>query len=225
MTEMQEKTRKFRLALVCIGLVTLLGVSIYSAHLLLHKPYLFVQEEHQPVVLPTTPAPTYRTPTITRSPHRTTTYRPTTTTYHHTVSPTTMRSTAPMRIHQTSSATVHSVGGGNGGAFGISTTGSTTTRGILTTNSAYTGMIYMVTPHNAVTSVGAGYAEEVVNEKMGIVSRRAKAGDGWSEENDGPVLDPPVLTPVGDVAWEWMILLVAAYATMCGVRRFRREER
>ena len=38
MTEAQEKTRKLRLALICTGIVALLGLSIYSAHLLLNKP-------------------------------------------------------------------------------------------------------------------------------------------------------------------------------------------
>ncbi|MBQ3998832.1 MAG: hypothetical protein II644_05790, partial [Paludibacteraceae bacterium] len=59
--------------------------------------------------------------------------------------------------------------------------------------------------------VGAGYAEEVVNEKMGIVARRMKAEDGWSEENDGPLLDPPIPTPVGATPLLLMLLLAGAY--------------
>ncbi len=211
MTEAQEKTRKLRLALICTGIVALLGLSIYSAHLLLNKPYLFVQEEFHPVVLPSAPKSTYSTPVIPRSTHRSTyTYRPTTV-YRPARYVRQQSSSAPMHVFQTSSSTIHNVGGG-GGTGWLGGSGSSAPRGIATTSSVgYTGMIYLATPHNAITSVGAGYAEEVVNEKMGIVARRMKAEDGWSEENDGPLLDPPIPTPVGATPLLLMLLLAGAY--------------
>lgn len=138
----------------------------------------------------------------------------------------TMGSTS-YRLHQTSSATAHVVGSGTGSASGgITSVGSSSSRGIHSTALAYSGTIYIPMVNNAITSVGAKHADELVNQKMGIVERRRikhEEGDGFGDLNDGPVLDPP--TPVGDIAWGLMILLAVAYATMRGVRRARREEK
>ena len=37
--------------------------------------------------------------------------------------------------------------------------------------------------------------------------------------------EEPFRDPIGDIAWGLMLLLAAAYVTMLGVRRFRREEK
>lgn len=139
----------------------------------------------------------------------------------------TMGSTS-MRIHQTSSATLQSIGGAGGGG-GIYTTsgGSSSGKGIRYTAVAYTGTIYIPTKHNSVTEVGASTANDVTTTSSvrAGVQRRAKMEDGvLPGYNEDPEPDE-IETPVGDVAWGLMILLVAGYATMRGVRRVRREEK
>ena len=216
MTEIQIQIRQLRLTLISIGIGAVIGLSLYSAHIILTKPEWFVKEEKTLVVLPSnTSAPSPIAPTIytgrrptMRSNHPVT--APVTHSVTHSVTPATSPS-APIYIYRTSNATVHSVSGGTGnGGASPNSTSSSSQRGIHTSTIAYTGMIYVATPHNAVTAVGATQAEEVVNTKMGIVSRRAKREDGWAEENDGPALDAP--TPIGDITWGLIVLLAAGYA-------------
>ena len=139
----------------------------------------------------------------------------------------TMGSTS-MRIHQTSSATLQSIGGAGGSGGGIYTTsgGGNSGKGIRYTAVAYTGAIYIPTKHNSVSEVGASTANEVTTTSSvrAGVQRRAKMDDGLPGYNEDPVPDE-VETPVGDVAWGWMILLAAGYASMRGVRRVRQEEK
>ncbi len=125
-----------------------------------------------------------------------------------------------MRLHETSSANVHSIGSGSGNGRGIAmTSGNNNARGIQ--NLAYSGVIYMPIAFNAVTEVGASNANEMASTIASAKSENSLAGrrklPGHEEEW--------WLTPVGDVAWPLMILLAAAYATMRGVRKVRREEK
>lgn len=121
-----------------------------------------------------------------------------------------MTSVTPMQIHKTSNATVHSVGGGGGapvgGGGGSNTTGASAARGIHTSLSpamAYTGMIYIPTPHDAVTEVGAtAAAGSIGNERRGVAPRRI-------DINEDP--DEPFPDPIGDVAWGLMALLAMLY--------------
>ena len=122
-----------------------------------------------------------------------------------------------MRLHETSSANVHSIGSGsgNGGCIAM-TSGNNNARGIQ--NLAYSGVIYIPVAFNAVTEVGASNA----NELASTVTRAS--GPARAKKVDDDPFDP-FLDPIGDVAWPLMILLAAAYATMRGVRKVRREEK
>ena len=133
-----------------------------------------------------------------------------------------MSSTSTFHIHQTSSATPHSVGGGGSGSTGVlATTSSSSSRGIQTTTVSYSGAIYIPLASNAITAVGATNAEEVVNQKLGVIHRAKMTDDGEypggrpdpvPDEEDDP-------TPVGDVVWPLMVLLAAVYAFFCYRRR------
>ncbi len=116
-----------------------------------------------------------------------------------------MSSTSTFHIHQTSSATPHSVGGGGSGSTGVlATTSSSSNRGIQSTTAS---------------AVGATTAEEVVNQKMGIIRRARMTNDGeYPDDREDPVPDE-VVTPVGDVVWPLMVLLAAVYAFFCYRRR------
>lgn len=139
--------------------------------------------------------------------------------------PSTPLGSSSMRIHQTSDASVHSVGGG-GNSFGIATTNghSNQGKGINYTAVAYSGAIYIPTVSNAITEVGAREAGDVSQQKIGAPIRRQVMTDDGEYPEDRP--DPvPDETPIGDVTWWLMALLAAAYATMCVARRVRREGR
>ena len=79
----------------------------------------------------------------------------------------------------------------------------------------FTGMIYLNTAHSAVTSIGASNANEVVNEKMGIVAHHTGLPDPPPEPT--PDVDDP--TPVGDVAWILMILLTTAWCVRVRLKK------
>ena len=131
-----------------------------------------------------------------------------------------MSSTSTFHIHQTSSATPHSVGGGGSGSIGVlATTSSSSNRGIQSTTASYSGAIYIPLAANAITAVGATTAEEVVNQKMGIIRRARMTNDGeYPDDREDPVPDE-VITPVGDVVWPLMALFAAVYAFFCYRRR------
>ena len=130
-----------------------------------------------------------------------------------------MSSTSTFHLHQTSSATPHSVGGGSGSTGVLATTSSSSNRGILSTTASYSGAIYIPLPTNAITAVGATTAEEVVNQKMGIIRRARMTNEGeYPEDREDPVPDE-VIVPVGDVVWPLMVLLAAVYAFFCYRRR------
>ena len=130
-----------------------------------------------------------------------------------------MSSTSTFHIHQTSSATPHSVGGGSGSTGVLATTSSSSNRGIQSTTASYSGTIYIPLAMNAITAVGATTAEEVVNQKMGIIRRARMTNEGeYPEDREDPVPDE-VIVPVGDVVWPLMVLLAAVYAFFCYRRR------
>lgn len=132
-----------------------------------------------------------------------------------------MSSTSTFHIHQTSSATPHSVGGGGSGSTGVlaTTSSSSSNRGIQSTTASYSGAIYIPLATNAITAVGATTAEEVVNQKMGIIRRARMTNDGeYPDDREDPIPDE-VVTPVGDVVWPLMVLLAAVYAFFCYRRR------
>ena len=121
----------------------------------------------------------------------------------------TMGSTS-IRIHLTSSATVHSIGGGGGGGALYTTSGGGNSgKGIRTTSSSisFGGNLVALSASTAITSPGA-------KEASSLASTTAVSG---SQERPGRIKtvngDPkdPFLDPVGDVAWGWMLLLTIGW--------------
>ena len=130
-----------------------------------------------------------------------------------------MQSTsAAIRIHETSRAVMQSVGGGSAGAAHFSGSSSSPARGIQPT--AYSGVIYIPLPTNAVTSVGANAAQDVVSQKMGLTQRRYTDDGSLPGYNDDPVpdIDEPE-TPVGDIAWPLMAVLTIVWCVRVRLRR------
>lgn len=131
----------------------------------------------------------------------------------------TMGSTS-FRLHQTSSATAHVVGSGTGSAGqGVIATTSSSNKGISYSGISAGGNMLAISSSLALAAPGASNANEIATT---TISER-KAAPGPRKVNSDPF--DPFLDPLGDVAWGLMILLAAAYATMRGVRRVRREEK
>ena len=206
MTETQQKLRSLRLTLVCVGLIGILGLSIYSAYYLLNKPVVY---RPQTIVIPvSTPHnPTPVSGTIYTGSRRGAFSHPSPMAPSHTL-PTIPMSSSSMSVYRTSKASVQIVGGGGGGVAGSQTNSDNGSRGIQTTAVAYSGAIYIPMVNNAVTEVGATQADEVVAQKMGIIAARK---DGLPGYNPDPVPDPDPVTPVGDVTWLWLTVLALGY--------------
>ena len=124
-----------------------------------------------------------------------------------------------VKMSETSAARVSHVGGGMA-APAMSNQTTTTNRNIALNNASvsFTSMIYLNTAHSAVTSVGASQANEVVNEKMGIVARRDAKMDGFPDPPDGPIgpIDP---TPVSATPWLLMLLLTTAWGVRARLKK------
>ena len=118
-------------------------------------------------------------------------------------------SSTSMHIHQTSSATVHVIGGGGSGIGGIATTsgGNNSGKGVRYTAMAYTGAIYTPKARNAVTEVGASnaHSEATTTTQDGAATISPHIRKVGSNPH-GPFPDP-----IGDVTWGLMILLAAGY--------------
>ena len=127
-----------------------------------------------------------------------------------------------MHIYQTSSATVHSVGGGGSGGFGFATTSghSSQGRGVSYTSVSYSGAIYVPIASNALTPVGASEAGDVSQQKLGAPQQRVRTtNDGeYPEDRPDPVEDED--TPIGDITWGLMLVLTIGW----GVRGHRRRQ-
>ena len=210
-----------------------IGVGVLVAGLWVLLVMYLLKESHnattevQPGAVAVTSAPTFNSnSTVTLSGSRPSA----TSLLHHKVSSTqmvyrsvtpnqSMSSTSTFHIHQTSSATPHSVGGGSGSTGVLATTSSSSNRGIQSTTASDSGTIYIPLAMNAITAVGATTAEEVVNQKMGIIRRARMTNEGeYPEDREDPVPDE-VIVPVGDVVWPLMVLLAAVYAFFCYRRR------
>ena len=131
----------------------------------------------------------------------------------------TMGSTS-MRIHETSSATVHVVGSGTGNAGqGVIATTSGINKGISYSGISAGGNMLAISSSLALADPGATHANEIASTTTSGPSAAPEA----RRVNGNP--HGPFPDPLGDVAWGLIILLAAAYATMRGVRRARREEK
>ncbi len=204
MTETQQKLRSLRLTLVCVGLIGILGLSIYSAYYLLNKPVVY---RPQTIVIPgSTPHnPTPVSGTIYTGPRRGAFSHPSPMSPSHTL-PTIPMSSSSMSVYRTSKASVQTAGGG-GGVAASQTNSDNGTRGIQTTAVAYSGAIYIPMVNNAVTEVGATQADEVVAQKMGIIAARKDGLPGYNPDPEPDVQE----NPVGDVTWLWLTVLALGY--------------
>ena len=229
MKEIRHKLKSLRVVFVCAGLVALLGISIYTAHLLLTRPP-FVKEHKMEVryiptstraPMPTMPTRGMRSMRSMQSTHATHAVTPSTPTHS---APTAQMTSTSMRLHETSSATIHQVGGsglGAGATGSLYTTSSRHSRGIQYGAMAYSGNIYVPVTSNAITAVGAREAGDVSQQKMGAPRRAKWTDDGQlPDPNEDPVPDE-VPTPVGDVAWPLMALLTIAWCVL--IRRKRQQ--
>ena len=126
--------------------------------------------------------------------------------------PKAMMGSTSMHVHQISSATVHSIGGagGNGGGY-TSSGGHKSGKSTPSITAGFSGAIYLPTAHNAVTEVGARQANEVTTaSSVRMGSPRRMTMDEFPEYPEDPVPDE-IETPIGDVAWGWMMLLTIAW--------------
>lgn len=133
--------------------------------------------------------------------------------------PAPMMNSTSYSILQTSNAAPTIVNTGGNGPIAMASSNNSSNNGRrtgdLNASVSMTGMIYLNTAHIAMTSVGAKQANEVVNEKMGIVTHRQGEPDPPSEPT--PDLDDP--TPVGATPWIVMLLLAGGYAAYQTLRR------
>lgn len=129
-----------------------------------------------------------------------------------------MQSTSGIIVETRRTHATH-VGGGVVSSNGGGNINSTNTANLAMNGATanFTGMIYLNTAHSGVTSVGASSANEVVNEKMGIVAHHTGVTE-LPGENEGP-LSPEDPTPVGDVAWILMILLTTAWCVRVRLKK------
>lgn len=125
----------------------------------------------------------------------------------------TMGSTS-MRIHETSSATVHQIGGGGmGSGQGVMATTSGANKGISYSGISTGGNMLAISSSLALAAPGASRANELAN----VVTETPKSIGPRKVDKD-PF--DPFLDPVGDVAWPVMLLLTIAWC----VRVHRRKQ-
>lgn len=120
-----------------------------------------------------------------------------------------------MRLHETSSATVHNIGGGGGGGASTGDNSTSNQGGKLYSAAIGSNIIHVTVPNIAITAVGASNAQEIAS----IVTETPNAMPGARKVVTDPL--DPFLNPVGDVAWPVMILLTIAWCV--AVRRRKRQ--
>lgn len=225
----QENKRR-KIIVVTIGILVLCGWSLLALYSIVGDRKNDLSFAPEVVYVPQAPAPAVGSgPSFYQSPRRSTlmnrpavSYQHSTTNY--TPAPKAAMGSTSFRVHQTSSAAVHSyggggTGGGNAGAIIHRSSGS----GVNYAALSYSGAIYVPTKRNAVTAVGANEASDFSAQKMSVV-RRAKADSGPGEgeypvvpEDPAPDPEPPV--PLGDMPLVLLLLLAAAYALSVALHR------
>ncbi len=123
--------------------------------------------------------------------------------------------TGSMHIYQTSDATVKSIGGG-GNTGGIATTNG---HGNNRQGISFGGNMLALAASTPLAAPGAAQATSIASTTEAPMNNHPAIKKVTGDPFD------PFLDPVGDVTWGLMILLAADYATMCGVRKVRREEK
>lgn len=124
-------------------------------------------------------------------------------------------SSTSMRLYQTSSVTVHSIGGG-GASGGIATTngGNNSGKGVRYTAMAYTGSIYVPSHHNAVTEVGASSAKSEAT----TTTTQGPNVSSHIRRVDGPP-QIPFPDPIGDTPWFLMVLLTIGWCVRLRLKK------
>lgn len=126
-------------------------------------------------------------------------------------------SSTSMRIHQTSSASVKTIGGGGGGGIATTSGGSSGGRGIRTSSGSYGGSLIALAASTPVTSPGA---KEVTNIASMAESSTQRPGiKKVVDDPEEPFPNPVPPTPVGDVAWVLMLLLTIAWCVRVRLRK------
>ena len=128
-------------------------------------------------------------------------------------STTPMSGISTMRIHQTSDASVHSVGGGGSGSGIATTSGRNSSRGV-SSSISYGGNMLALSSSLALASPGASNATSLASttetNKEILRARKVDPVD--------PPFDP-FPDPIGDVAWGLMLLLTTAWCVRVRLRR------
>lgn len=123
-----------------------------------------------------------------------------------------------MRIHETSSATVHTIGSGIASGGGIATT-SGAQKGISYIGLGFGGNMLAMSTSLVLAAPGAKNATDLssidnnINEKRSVGPRRV----------DGPP-QIPFPDPLGDIEWGWMILLALGYAGLAWRKKYNAHE-
>ena len=129
--------------------------------------------------------------------------------------PSSVSNTPSMRVHETSNATVHHMGGGGGGTAPNGMNGTSEQGGKGYSTAIASNTIHIAIPNIVITAVGANNAQEMAS----IVTETPSAMPGARKVVTDPL--DPFLNPVGDVAWPVMILLTTAWCVR--VHRRRRQ--
>ncbi len=125
-------------------------------------------------------------------------------------------SSTSVRMHQTSDASVQSVGSGGGsGTIATTSGGSSGGRGIRTSSGSYGGSLIALAASTPIASPGATEAASiatVTTESPAHASSPRKLPDHgeewWLKEQ-----------PIGDVAWGWMLLLTIGWCVRVRLRK------
>ncbi len=126
----------------------------------------------------------------------------------------TMSSTS-VRMHQTSDASVQSVGSGGGSGSIATTSGSSNGgRGIRTSSISYGGNMLALSTSTVVTAPGASEANELAT--MASAPSRVRKDASPPPTPVNPFTDP---TPIGDVAWVLMLLLTIGWCVRVRLRK------
>ena len=125
----------------------------------------------------------------------------------------TMSSTS-MRIHETSSATVHQIGGGGmGSGQGVIATTSGANRGMSYSGISAGGNMLAISSSLALAAPGASRANDIASTTLS----EPNSAPGMRKVNSNP--HGPFPDPVGDVAWPVILLLTIAWCVRVRLRK------
>lgn len=209
----KNKVRNLRVALICVGLVLFMGVSIYSAHVMLNKPSYAKKALARSAA--NTPSTTHAPAPVMFSGYKQKMY--TTPQYSYVtpkeIIPSQPMTSTSMRLHETSNASVKMIGGGS--SNGIYTTGGNhpSSNGINSGNLSYGGNMLALSASLALAEPGAGKANEIAN----TTSQPNSAPSGPRRIIDHE--EEWWLTPVGDVPFAIMALLTIAWCVRVRLRK------